>query len=458
MPCSRPAGIRPSTGQTMSARAGWPRRVARVLARVTRSRTSEFEGSTATVAATSASAYGSAHTLRPCSCVTSSSPRRAMVAVAWDGGVPWVVGVGRGRSSERWESAGVVPARGCWGWRGYPRRCRSVSGWPRPERPRRRRGSRIRSEHGRVDGEVDARAAGAVEDAGHARVGPDGSLPGGLPGRVVAGEEADVRVERQGQHGGHLERDVLLATVPGDEGPRPAGGLGRALLDHLDRDRHGGEGVGGAQPPPRHRGRERSGLACRHGRNGRGGDGAARGRRAAGRPVVECRALVHRHVPAHHLQPGAGERAGQRCRDGAGDRDVLARAHHGGRQGVEDDDGDVLDRRHGGTVLERRADVPAYVVGTRPRDAALARAPPTERPSGGQRRRGGGQGCARGGSRDARSCPDAATLDGSRRPRQPVPRRLRDAAFVGEGESAVHLVERASRRRRSPRGRGRSRW
>ena len=312
MPCSRPAGIRPSTGQTMSARAAWPRRVARVLARVTRSRTSEFEGSTATVAATSASAYGSAHTLRPRSWVTSSSPRRAMVAVAWDGGVPWVVGAGRGtgRRSRRCR-ARVGGAGGGGGARGGAARCRGGPARSRNRPPEADRGSQIRSEHGRVDGEVDVRAAGAVEDAGHARVGADGSLPGGLPGGVVAGEEADVRVERQGQHGGHLERDVLLATVPGDEGPRPAGGLGRALLDH-------------ARPRSARRRRRRRSAAARHGTvvvNGRvwpaGTVGTAvvatvrpeAGVRPDG-PVVECRALVRPSRP--RAPPAAwGWRAGR---------------------------------------------------------------------------------------------------------------------------------------------------
>ena len=369
MPCSRPAGIRPSTGQTMSVRAGWPRRVARVLARVTRSRTSEFEGSTRNGGGDIGVGVGQ----RPHAAAPQLRHDARRRGARWwrrpgTAGCPEVVGDGVGDvpRARGWSSVSC-PGRRCPGCRGprrlrgCPRRCRSVSGWPRPPDvdgrsagTDRSGADRVGSEHGRVDGEVDARAAGALEDAGHARVGPDGPLPGGLPGRVVAGEEVDVRVERQGQHRGHLERDVLLATVPGDEGPRPAGGLGRALLDHLDRDRHGREGVGGAQPPPRHRGRERSGLACRHGR--RRPSCRRCGRRpcgAAGGPVVERAALVHRDVPAHDPQLGAGQRAGQRCRDGAGDRDVLARAHHGGRQGVEDDDGDVLDRRHGGTVLGR---------------------------------------------------------------------------------------------------------
>ena len=171
----------------------------------------------------------------------------------------------------------------------------------------------------------------------------------------------------------------------------------------------------------------------------------------AGRPVVEGGALVRPHVPAHDLAPrggAAGRLSG--AVDRARDRDVLAGAHHGGDRVSRTMTATSLTGVTAGRCVERTADVPAYVVGTPGRRRGAREGAPDREPHGRQRRRGGGQACARGGSRDARSCPDAATLDGSRRPRQPVPRRLRDAAFVGEGElrctssSRIHATSIAS--------------
>ena len=92
----------------------------------------------------------------------------------------------------------------------------------------------------RVDGEVDRRAARAVEDAGDARVGSDRLLPRRLAGRVLSGGEADVRGGSAG-------------TWAADDVPLPCGCDGVGLPGVLERDEKDPDGEGRDGAPHPHR-------------------------------------------------------------------------------------------------------------------------------------------------------------------------------------------------------------
>ena len=108
---------------------------------------------------------------------------------AWDGAVPWVVAT---PASVVAVVVGSWPVRGA-GRRGGGRRrggAARSSGWPaarKPERPPRTEDPAARSgpKTDGVDGEVDRGALRALDEAGQARVGPDGSLQAARAGRLL---------------------------------------------------------------------------------------------------------------------------------------------------------------------------------------------------------------------------------------------------------------------------------
>ena len=247
MPCSRPAGIRPSTGQhdRRFGRAGpvvWPRCSRGYEVAHERVRGVHRNGGRD---------IGVAE--RP----HAAAPqlRLELVAEARDGGaagrrVPWFVGLVVG--VVRAVAGAPVPVRGSGG---CPGRCRSASGRPaRPgRRPERRPGTRA----------VRPSTDGSTARSTRAPLVPGGSAARASRGRWPAARrtcrEASSREKRSTS--GSSVTGSTVATLSGTYSLRPfqatkvasAGRLGRALLDHLDRDRHGSEGVGGAQPPPGHR-------------------------------------------------------------------------------------------------------------------------------------------------------------------------------------------------------------